>query len=382
MTTPISRPSLATYRLPVLTTLACAVALLGTGCSSISETLGSSKVDYRSSGSKTVNLEVPPDLVQISGQGRYTHAQGGVISANAFDKQGQGAQAQAPQIATTNVGGITLEREGQLRWLKVNQSPDQIWTLVRDFWSEQGFELTIDQPKSGLLETNWSENRAKLNEDGLRKLVGNVFDKLYDTGERDQFRTRVERTANGSEIYISHRGLVEIYADGKKEQTTWKVRPSDAELEVVMLTKLMTKLGVSKEAANAAASNASSSATAAPRAQVLADGTTVGLEGGDFDQAWRRVSLALDRGGFTVEDRDRSKGTFDVRLASSTAQQKSGGMFDTVKGWFGSSKPGTDALVRYRLQLASQGNSSSVSVQGPDTAGIKEVARLLAANLE
>lgn len=382
MTTSTPRPTLTALRLPVLTAMACAVALLGSGCSSISETLGNSKVDYRSSGSKTVNLEVPPDLVQLSGQGRYTHAPGGVISANTFDKQAQGSLAQAPQVAATNVGGITLEREGQLRWLKVSQSPDQIWTQVRDFWAEQGFELTIDQPKSGLLETNWSENRAKLGEDGLRKLVGNVFDKLYDTGERDQFRTRVERTANGSEIYISHKGLVEVYTDGKKEQTTWKIRPSDAELEVIMLSKLMTKLGATKEAAAAAASNAAATAAAAPRARVLADGTTVGLEGGDFDQAWRRVSLALDRGGFTVEDRDRSKGTFDVRLASSSSSQKSGGMFDTVKGWFGSSKPANDALVRYRLQLASQGNSSNVSVQGADSAGVKEVARLLAANLE
>lgn len=369
-------------RLPTLTALACSMAVLSTGCSSISETLGSSKVDYRSSGSKTVNLEVPPDLVQLSGQGRYAQAPGGVVSASAFDRQSQPSANQGQQVAPSTLGGIKLERQGQLRWLAVNQSPEQLWTQLRDFWSEQGFELPVDQPKSGLMETSWSENRAKLNEDGLRKLMGGVFDKLYDTGERDQFRTRVERTATGSEIYISHRGLVEIYTDGKKEQTTWKVRPADAELETVMLTKLMAKLGASKEAAEAAgkAADTSTAASTTPRARVLADGTTVGLEG-DFDQAWRRISLALDRGGFTVEDRDRSKGVFEVRLASNADTKESAGMFDSIKGWFGS-KPSTDTLVRYKLQLNSQGGNSTVAVQGPSAAGMKEVARLLATNLE
>ncbi len=365
-----------------LTVLACAVAVLGAGCSNISETLSSSKVDYRTSGKKTVNLEIPPDLVQLSGQGRYTHASGGVVSAADFDKQGQTVQNTSPQIATTSQGGVTLEREGQQRWLSVNKSPDQIWALVSDFWSEQGFELATNLPQSGLLETNWSENRAKLGEDGLRNLVGNVLDKLYDTGERDQFRTRVERTAKGSEIYISHRGLTEVYTDANKLQTTWKARPSDANLETIMLTKLMGKLGATKEETVEAASKS----TAAPsrdiaRARVLPDGVTVALDSKDFDQAWRRVNLALDRGGFTVEDRDRSKGLFEVRLVSSNEQQKGGGMLDTFKGWFGS-KPNSDNVVRYRLQLTSLSTGSTVVIQGQDNSGMKQVARLLTANLE
>ena len=34
-----------------------------------------------------------------------------------------------------------------------------------------------------------------------------------------------------------------------------------------------------------------------------------------FSQAWRRTGLAIDRAGFTVEDRDRSRGLFFVRYA-------------------------------------------------------------------
>lgn len=362
---------------PTLIAIVCAAAL-SAGCSSISDTLSGGKVDYRSNGNKSVNLEVPPDLVQLNGAGRYSHASGEVISASAFDKAPQ--LAQSAQIAVNKAGNVTLEREGQLRWLKVNQSPDAIWANVRDFWTEQGFELTVDQANNGLLETSWSENRAKLQEDALRNLIGSALDKLYDTGERDKYRTRIERTATGSEIYISHMGLTEVYTDSRKEQTTWKARPADPELEVIMLSKLMTKLGVSKDDAAGAAAAVSTPATTAPRAKLLADGKSVGLPG-NFDQAWRRVSLALDRGGFTVEDRNRSEGTFDVRLAASQSTSDSGGFMGTVSGWFGGKSNKTE-LVRYRMQLNSTGNDSVVTVVGDNASDVQSVARLLAINLE
>lgn len=236
---------------------ACALSLLSAGCSSVNDLLGGDKVDYRSSGNKTVNLEVPPDLSQLSGQGRYTHANtGGTVSANTYNQQqaqAAGGPSATSVVATNNVGGVTLERDGQTRWLSVNQPPEQVWPLVRDFWLENGFELPVDQAQTGLMETNWSENRARLQQGGLRQLVGKLLDNLYDTGERDQFRTRIERTPRGAEIYISHRGLQEVYVDAtRKDQTTWKARPSDPELEAQMLSRLMVKLGMPKEAAQAA----------------------------------------------------------------------------------------------------------------------------------
>jgi outer membrane protein assembly factor BamC len=364
---------------PTLIAMVCAAAL-STGCSSISDTLSGGKVDYRSNGSKTVNLEVPPDLVQLNGSGRYSHASGEAVSASTYTQSTQIKQQQTSQVALNAAGNITLEREGQLRWLKVNQSPDAIWANVRDFWAEQGFELTVDQAENGLLETSWSENRAKLKEDALRNLIGSALDKLYDTGERDKYRTRIERTATGSEIYISHLGLVEVYTDSRKEQTTWKARPADPELEVIMLSKLMTKLGASKEAAAGAAAAVTTQEATPPRAKLLADGKSIALPG-NFDQAWRRVSLALDRGGFTVEDRNRSEGTFDVRLAASQGATETGGFLSTVSSWFGG-KQTKNELLRYRMQLNSAGNDSVITVQGDDASGVQSVARLLAINLE
>ncbi|RZL10851.1 MAG: outer membrane protein assembly factor BamC [Rubrivivax sp.] len=364
---------------------ACALTLLAAGCSSVSSVLSNDKVDYRTSGAKTVSLEVPPDLSQLSGQGRYAYASTGPVSASTFGQQTQADSAASTAVAPASLGGVTLQRDGQTRWLSVGQTPEQIWPLVRDFWVENGFELTVDQAQTGQMETNWNENRAKLKEDGLRNLVGRVFENLYDTGERDKFFTRIERSSKGTDIYIAHRGLTEEYVDAnRKEQTTWKARPSDPELEARMLSRLMVKLGASKEAAATASANSQSTVAAQPAARVLADGVTVDV-GGDFDQAWRRVGLALDRGGFTVEDRDRSSGTYEVRLASTVDANKPG-LLTRMTGWF-SSKPERDTLTRYRLKVASQGASSTVTVLGSDnkpaaTEGGRGVAKQLSINLE
>ena len=94
------------------------------------------------------------------------------------------------------------------------------------------------------METNWSENRAKLPNDAIRNTIGRLVKNLYDTGERDRFRTRIERAAGGgSEIYITHRGAEEAWADQRKETTSWRARDNDPQLEAEFLSRLMVKLG-------------------------------------------------------------------------------------------------------------------------------------------
>jgi len=360
---------------------------LASGCSSISNLVSGDKIDYRSSGSKSVNLEVPPDLSQLTGQGRFTQSTTGPVSANAYSQQAQSTTtAASSSVAANTAGNVTLQRDGQLRWLSVTAAPEQVYPLVREFWLDNGFELPVDQANTGLMETNWSENRAKLPQDGVRNLIGKVLDSLYDTGERDQFRTRVERTAKGTDIYVSHRGLVEVYTDSvKKEQTTWKARPVDTGLEAEMLQRLMVKLGTPKDSAKATVT-AANSAAATPRSRLLPDGVTVAFAG-DYDQAWRRVGLALDRGGFTVEDRDRSKGVYEVRLATpGNPDGAKPGLFDRIGNLFGS-KGSTDTITRYRLVVQSTNGDATVAVQtasgqAAGSAGGRDVAKQLNINLE
>ncbi|MBE0548680.1 MAG: outer membrane protein assembly factor BamC, partial [Rubrivivax sp.] len=216
------------------------------------------KVDYRSAAASTKALEVPPDLTQLARDSRY-QPRGGVVSASTAAGAATATTAAGP-VATPTValnasGDLRLERQGQQRWLVTSQTPEQLWPQLRAFWEKSGFTLDVEDAPAGVMETNWNENRAKLPNDAVRNTIGRLLGNLYDTGERDRFRTRVERTAGGSEIYVSHRGAEEVFVGVTREATTWRARPNDPELEAEVLARLMVTLGARQDQARAAAAS-------------------------------------------------------------------------------------------------------------------------------
>ena len=336
------------------------------------------KIDYKSAA-KGSSLEVPPDLKQLSRDTRYA-VPGGVVSANAL-QAGQAAQPSGTQAAPAGMGDVRIERNGNQRWLVVNRPADKLWEPVREFWLENGFTLATDQANIGIMETDWAENRAKIPQDFIRSTLGKVLDSLYSTGERDKFRTRMERNAEGgTEIYVSHRGMIEVFNSSTKDSTVWQPRPADPELETEFLRRMMVKLGVSQEQAKAVAA---ASAQRPPVARVATVNSipVVQIDEG-FDRAWRRVGLALDRTGFTVEDRDRSQGLYFVRYVEPKGDKKEAGFFGKL---FSSEK--NVPPLKYRIVVRSQGEATTVSVLNaagaPETsANASSIVRVLADDLK
>lgn len=320
-------------------------------------TLEGDKVDYKSAGAKTPTLEIPPDLTQLSRESRYS-VPGSVITANSF-KMGQ-TSAQALPTSMNQVGDVRVERAGNQRWLVIDRPADKLWEPVKDFWQENGFLLALDQANLGIMETDWAENRAKLPQDFIRNTLGKLIDSLYSTGERDKFRTRLERNAaGGTDVFISHRGMIEVYDSSQKDRTVWQPRPADPELEAEFLRRLMVKLGVSQEQSNAIV--AASVPKAASRVTQV-NGQPALLVDDGFDRAWRRVGLSLDRTNFTVEDRDRSKGYYFVRYVVPVADKSEPGFFGKLLG----TSKAESAPKKYRVLVVSQNNQSTVSVQNAD----------------
>ena len=348
-------------------------AFLATGCSVLEE----DKIDYRSA--RQVNsLEVPPDLTQLSRESRY-NVPGAPVTASGFQTAQQPASASAG-TAPVQVGDVRIERAGSQRWLVVNRPPAQVWGPLRDFWQENGFLLELDQETLGIMETDWAENRAKIPQDFIRSALGKIFDSLYSTGERDKFRTRLERNANGgTEIFVTHRGMVEVYSTTEKDQTVWQPRPADPELETEFLRRMMVKLGVAENEAKAL----SASAPVATSAKVATVNNVPVVQFNDnFDRAWRRVGLSLDRTGFTVEDRNRSEGTYFVRYVEPLQQTEKPGFISRM---FGASTPEAKP-ERYRVVVRSNDNSTTVSVlnaQGqPDASpSAQRIVKVLADDL-
>lgn len=307
------------------------------------------KIDYQSAV-KAPTLEVPPDLTQLRQNSRYAIES---ISATASGFENAGSRVVDAGTAANSLGSARIERQGDQRWLRVSLPPDQVWTLLREFWTSNGFVLVTDAADIGIMETDWAENRAKLPQDLIRRTLGKVLESFYSTGERDKFRTRVERTDQGVEIYVTHRGMIENFADAQKDRTIWQPRPSDPELEIEFLRRLMVQLGTSPDAAQTAAT---SSAAAVPVAQVsLVNGQAVLVLSDPLDRAWRRTGLALDRSGFTVQDRDRAAGVYFVRYAAPTDQEQAG----FLARLFGAGKSATPELMQYRISLSSDTEAQS-----------------------
>ena len=345
---------------------AAALTCFLSGCSTLEE----AKIDYKSA-SQAPTLEVPPDLTQLKRDSRYQVA--GSASALASASNSPAARSNDAGTATNQSGEARIVRNGTQRFLVVNRSADSVWEPLREFWKDNGFVLSTDQADLGIMETEWAENRAKLPQDFIRRTVGKVFDSLYSTGERDRFRTRVERTASGLEITITHRGLAEIYTSTLKDTTVWSPRPADPELEIEFLRRLMLKLGGQNLSNNTVAATAPAAATgtnslpADVKVTKLNNLPAIEIKDG-FDRAWRRVGVAIDRTGFTVEDRDRAQGVFFVRYAPTGLGDKEPGFFAK---WFSSDKA-TPTLAKYRIAVTSKGDVSTVVVQGPD--GIAETS--------
>jgi len=354
--------------------LAC-LALVGslTACSMFDGVLGSDKVDYRSAARQTGGLEVPPDLTQLARDNR-AQVQGGVVSASSLQQQQQqGAAANKPaasnlQVALSSVGDVRIERQGDSRWLHSALTPEQLWPQLRAFWQERGFELVKDQAELGLMETNWNENRAKIPQDLIRQTIGKVFDGLYSTGERDMFRTRVERAAaGGTDIFVTHRGVQEVYISQQRDQTAWQPRPADPQLEAEMLSRLLLKLGGKEEAAKTLVASTPAAATPSSQLPALSGGAAKrslsevpsSLQVNDgFERAWRRVAQSLDRHGFTIEDRDRNQGLFYLRYADPTQAGKE------EPNFFERLFKGEKAVTanRYRVSVKSEGERSTVAI--------------------
>ena len=331
---------------------------------------GSGKsTDYRSQGGKIPSLEVPPDLTSPIVDDRFVIPDPKATTFSTYNRE-RGVVPTTGTAVLPKVDSARIERAGEQRWLVVKTSPDKAWLTVKEFWIQTGFILKRESPEVGIMETDWAENRAKIPMDIVRSTLGRVFDGLYESGSRDKFRTRLEPGAEAgtTDIYISHRGLEEIYTNTDKSSTGWQPRATDKELEAEMLARLMVKFGFTGATDKA---TAIAGATAAPanvaRAFYASDKGGSLKVNEPFDRAWRRVGLALDRIGFTVEDRDRSKGLFFVRYIDPDAEAKASGggksLFEKLAFW---RKDDPASKPQYRILVAEAAGISDVIVQGAD----------------
>ena len=344
-----------------LLTLVMSLTIGLTACTT--STVSSDKVDYKSGGAQRgPNLTYPPDLVTSQADRRYLVQDGSATMSdyNAILKKG----GEVRKTPLTGIPGMRMVRDGDKRWLVIDKPAAELYPQVKDFWQENGFLLLVDSPTTGIMETDWVENRAKIPQDYLRSLLGGVLSSVFDTGERDKYKTRLEALKpDQTEIFITHKGASEEPVrdnSGGVISTKWVARPNDPDLDAAFLVRLMERLGHTQEQAKAQLAASSSPTAKTVKAKLVQDssGAAVIELPSSFDRAWRDVGLALDRSNFTVIDRDRSKGIYFVRYVNTKdiGDSPSKGFFS---GLFSSKDEAALQAKQYRIFVKANGTEAS-----------------------
>jgi outer membrane protein assembly factor BamC len=378
-----------------VTTLVAVLTALTACSTSFDSLLPDRRPDYRQS-KPGQTLEVPPDLTSSTIDDtlvvpEINPAGSASLSAYAGERGGpRQPQVKKAETVLPPQPGITLEQDGNQRWLRIAAPADQVWPKVREFWTSNGFALKRDDPTIGIMETDWVENRADIPQDGVRALLKKYLDVLYSAPTRDRFRTRLERSADGksTEVYLTHSGVEEVAMGGSSASSTntyiWQRRPADPELEAEMLQRLTVYLGASEKRAEAQKAKAGT-APAGPRVSLVEQGGESRLIlGEDYSRAWRLVGLALDGSNYAVEEQNRSQGLYVVEYRDPEKENQKPGdesWLSKLAFWRGkpdAPPPGT----RYRVRLSGQGQQTVVVVRNandqPDNSpGARQVLEAL-----
>ena len=343
-------------------------AIMAAGALSSCKSVASNDtVDYKATGAvRGPNLSYPPDLITAQADRRYIVQDGTATMSeyNAATKK----SVQMRNNVMTGIPGMRIAKDGERRWLVVEKPATELYPQVKDFWQENGFLLIVDSPSTGIMETDWAENRGKIPQDWIRSTIGGALDSIYDTGERDKYKTRLEAPKpDETEIYITQKGALEkcvTDTTGSCLYTIWTGRPNDPELEAVFLARLMERLGMTQEQAKAMVAAPLGPKT--PKAKFVQEANNQGyieLSAG-FDRSWRDVGLALDRSNFTVEDRNRSNGVYYVRYVNAKDVGDKKGFFSNL---FSSKDDSKLQAKKYQVIVKSTGeNSANVYVQDAD----------------
>ena len=365
------------WRKVIVTASVLPLSLIQTGCKTIDLFPDTKTIDYKSAG-RLPALDIPPDLVQPAIDERYSIPElssSGSATFSSYNNERGGQQTTGMSaLLPSSIQNVHIERSGTQRWLVIPQSPDLVWPVVKEFWQELGFLIKIEIPEAGIMETDWAENRAKIPQDFIRTFISTFLDSIYSTAERDKFRTRLERSETGNtEIYISHRGMTEVL-EGNLNRSVWQPRPADPDLEAEMLSRLMMRFGVEEQKAKMELLTGRSSTY--ERAFIDKEETSL-LVYEAFDRSWRRVGLALDRIGFTVEDRNREEGIYYVRFVDLNKDSKKKGddegILSNIMFWRSGDKDDSKA-AKYRIHVHNAGtNSSNITLSNDDGSAVNSV---------
>jgi len=348
-------------------------ALLLSGCSTtnVDDMFPDQTLQYKKSREASENLEIPPDLITGSFDDALdvpSLAGGGATYSDyAGGRERRAAQTSSGAVLP-EVANVELERSGNERWLEVQGSPQAVWARIVSFWREQGILLVEQDARVGVMKTDWLENRAEIRQDFITKMMRKVAEGLHSTSTRDQYRVRIDASARPgwTEVHLTHTGMEEHLVPegiGGTERTVWEPSGSDPEKAAAMTRRLMLYLGASPSQAGAALADSGGGAHAplAPPARLVSEGgSQVLVIADEYRRGWRMTGSALDRAGFTVDDRDMSNGVYYVRYQDTDAAASADRSFMSRLAFW--RDDGIDKVRQYQIRVEGGEHETRVTV--------------------
>ncbi len=331
----------------------------------LDDTFAGRKVDYKKQSRDVDSLEIPPDLTTATYDEMMVVPDintGGSASYQDYASERQGGNRIVVDKVLPEQNDIELIREGvDVRHLIITGTKAQTWEKMREFWLNSGMLVKRENPATGILETEWSENRADIPQDFIRSALSYVLESFYSAATRDKYRVRIESSDQPGKmnLYLTHYGMEEIIESDVTERTIWKPRPRDPELEAEMLGRLMVYMGVEEQKAKALL--ARSATKKVDRATISRNdqGNSRLVVRETFPRAWRRTGASLDRISFVVEDRNREEGVYYVQYADPLAEEADDGFFSGLKFW--KDKVAVDKS-KYQIKLFARGDDTVIIV--------------------
>ena len=276
----------------------------------IAEVFGKDDSDNYGNSTSIAMLEIPPSLDNPN----YNDA---LKVPKSIDASGQILEMSEAPVLPTYIDMMII-KQGNARWLEIQTDPVSLWPYLSQFWRSQGYEIKIDEPINGILETDWKKN--EINFDSETNLINNE-DFNYNAS-KEKFRVRVEREPNGfSNIYLSNH-IMEADDVVNNNKIIWKKKNSDISREAEMLVRIMEFLGTSREEAIESLNNSEKNNDKLYIDLIDFNGIPAILIKDSFSKMWREIGLSLDRSGLLVQDYDRDKAIYVISSAKIEGKEK------------------------------------------------------------
>lgn len=216
--------------------------------------------------------------------------------------------------------GVKIQKLGDQRWLLVPQPPAVVWPKVKQFFADNGVELTLDQPESGRLDTEWLTISSRAARDVVRLSISDGKNSAGISTGHDRVRVLVEPGIRDRTTEIHLR-----YENDSRSMPNDQVMPDQSDIGEVE-TQLLNELGgyIAANVADASISYVARNISTQSKAELQRDASDLPVLrlNLDFDRAWATVTQALHEAKLDVTDVDRSAGVFYLTVTDQMLNQE------------------------------------------------------------